>query len=172
RLKATEYTVEWVCALPIELAIAQAMLDEDHVELSYNNHDSNFYTLSRIGSYNVVLTCLLAEQMGIGPAAAGTTQMMFKFKFKFICFKLMVRVGSRISVEADIQLGDVVISQPFKQYSRVMQYDFEKTERDGHITRTGFLNAPPKVLLNAVLQLQVNYYQKRSSLVVYLAVFN
>jgi hypothetical protein len=33
RLRRDEYTVGWVCALPIELAAAQEMLDEEHEDL-------------------------------------------------------------------------------------------------------------------------------------------
>lgn len=141
RLKVTEYTVGWVCALPIELAAAQVMLDEEHAAPPHDNHDPSLYTLGRIGSFNVVLTCLPAGQMGIGLAAAGATRMMFKFRS--IRFGLMVGVGGGVpSAEGDIRLGDVVISQPFKQHGGVVQYDFGKTGRDGHMTRTGFLNTP------------------------------
>lgn len=169
RLEATEYTVGWVCALPIELAAAQEMLDEEHEALPQDNND--LYTLGRIGNHNVVLVCLPAGQLGIGPAAAGATRMMSKFKS--IRFGLMVGVGGGVpSVESDIRLGDVVVSQPYKEHSGVVQYDSGKTGRDGHISRTGSLNAPPKVLLNAVSQLRANQYRNKSTFATNMTIFN
>ena len=39
----------WVCALPIELAAAQEMLDEEYEDLEQDEHDNNPYSLGRIG---------------------------------------------------------------------------------------------------------------------------
>jgi hypothetical protein len=52
------YTVGWICALPKEMAAAQATLDEKHPPLLHERSDPNTYTLDRIGSHNVVLACL------------------------------------------------------------------------------------------------------------------
>ncbi|KAF2190711.1 hypothetical protein K469DRAFT_447517, partial [Zopfia rhizophila CBS 207.26] len=81
----------WVYALPVELAAAQEMLDDEHEELPQDSLDPNLYTLGRIGTHNVVLVCLPAGHIGIGPAAAGATWMMSRFKS--IRFGLMVGVG-------------------------------------------------------------------------------
>ena len=51
RLDIQDYTVGWVCALPIELAAATAMLDEEHQSLPQDN-DPYLYTLGRIGEHN------------------------------------------------------------------------------------------------------------------------
>ncbi|KAH7119532.1 putative kinesin [Dendryphion nanum] len=170
-LQATEYTVGWVCALPIELAAAQAILDEKHEGPPHDSFDSNLYTLGRIGSHSVVLICLPAGQMGTNPAAVAATRMLTRFKS--IRFGLMVGVGGGVpSAETDIRLGDVVISQPYKQHGGVVQYDFGKTGRDGHMRRTGFLNAPPKVLLSAVSQLQADRHRNQSNLAANLALFD
>ena len=171
RLQAAEYTVGWVCALPVELAAAQEMLDEEHEELPQDNLDPNLYKLGRIGNHNVVLVCLPAGRIGIGPAAVGATRMMSKFKS--IRFGLMVGVGGGVpSAESDIRLGDVVISQPYEQHSGVVQYDSGKTGGGGKTARTGSLDAPPKVLLSAVSQLRANHYRGRSSFATYLSIFN
>ncbi|KAF2192459.1 purine and uridine phosphorylase [Zopfia rhizophila CBS 207.26] len=170
RLQVTEYTVGWVCALPVELAAAQEMLDDKHEELPQDSLDPNLYTLGRIGSHNVVLVCLPAGHIGIGPAATGAAWMMSKFKS--IRFGLMVGVGGGVpSAESDIRLGDVVISQPCKQHGGVIQYDSGKTGEGGCMTRTGSLNAPPEALLNAVSKLRANHYRGRSSLATHLSVF-
>ena len=49
RLRREEYTVGWVCALPIELAAAQEMLDDEHEDLEHDENDNNLYSLGRIG---------------------------------------------------------------------------------------------------------------------------
>ena len=156
RLDAAEYTVGWICALPIELAAAQVMLDEEH--LPHDGVNSTQYTLGRIGSHNVVLACLPAGQMGIGAAAFSAGQATSIFTS--IRFGLMVGVGGGApSAEADVRLGDVVISQPVREHSGVVQYDFGKAGKDGRITRTGSMNAPPKTLLHAVNQLRAHRYR-------------
>ena len=171
RLDAAEYTVGWICALPIELAAAQVMLDEEH--LPHDGVNSTQYTLGRIGSHNVVLACLPAGQMGIGAAAFSAGQATSIFTS--IRLGLMVGVGGGApSAEADVRLGDVVISQPVREHSGVVQYDFGKAEKDGRITRTGSMNAPPKTLLHAVNQLRAHRYrdgQDTGSLTTHLSAF-
>jgi nucleoside phosphorylase len=77
----------------------------------------------------------------------------------------MVGIGGGVpSAEADIRLGDVVISQPYLQYGGVVQYDFGKTGAEGRFTRTGSLNAPPTILLTALAKLRSNYIRGRVKL--------
>jgi hypothetical protein len=50
-------------------------------------------------------------------------------KFTSIRFGLMVVIGGGVpSIGSDIRLGDVVISQSFLQYGRVVQYGFGKAD--------------------------------------------
>ena len=172
RLDAAAYTVGWICALPVELAAAQVMLDEEH--LPPHGVSSAEYTLGCIGSHNVVLACLPAGQMGIGAAAFSAGQAMSNFTS--IRFGLMVGVGGGApSAEADVRLGDVVVSQPVRQHSGVVQYDFGKTGSGGRVTRIGSLNAPPKALLHAVAQLRAYCYQNsqdKGSLATHLSAFS
>ena len=171
RLRARDYTVGWICALPIELAAAQEMLDEEDESPTQDIVDPGLYTLGRIGDHNVVLACLPAGQTGTQSAATVAARM--RSKFASIRFSLMVGIGGGVpSTESDIRLGDVVISQPYLQHGGVVQYDFGKIGADGHITRTGSLNAPPAVLLNAVAKLQAYHYQGRSNLAKYLSAFD
>jgi nucleoside phosphorylase len=77
----------------------------------------------------------------------------------------MVGIGGGVpSAEADIRLGDVVISQPFAQHGGVVQYDFGKTGPEGRFTQTDSLNAPPTILLAALAKLRLNYIQRRVKL--------
>ncbi|KAJ5923435.1 TPR repeat protein [Penicillium verhagenii] len=160
RLSRHDYTVGWVCALSDELTAAQEVLDEEHPSVS--NNDSNIYTLGSIGVHNVVLACLPAGQMGTNSAAAVAMQM--KTTFPAIRFGLMVGIGGGVpGKEADIRLGDVVVSQPGNGHGGVVQYDFGKSTPSG-FKRTGFLNAPPTILLAAITKLRSNLDRGRSSL--------
>jgi hypothetical protein len=44
-----DHKVGWICALPVEMAAAVAMLDEHHDKLPQNSTDHNTYRLGRIG---------------------------------------------------------------------------------------------------------------------------
>lgn len=120
----------WLCALPIELAAAQEMLDEEHEDLEQDKNDNNLYSLGRIGDHNIVVVCLLAGLIGNNPAAAVATQM--KATFRSVRFRLIVRISGGVpSTELDIRLRDIVISQPHQGYGRVIQYDFVKSTLSG-----------------------------------------
>jgi len=167
RFRHEDYGVGWVCALPVELAAARVMLDEEHEPLGQNANDTNLYTLGQIGEHNVVIACLPAGQMGTNSAAAVAIQM--KSTFKSIRFGLMVGIGGGVpSAEADIRLGDVVISRPHKAHGGVVQYDCGKTTPSG-IERIGTLNTPPTILLNAVSKIQANHLIGRSRLSKYIS---
>ena len=171
RLRPKDYTVGWICALPIELAAAQEMLDEKHEGPPYDSFDANLYTLGCIGCHNVVLSCLSAGQ--IGPQSAANVATRMKAKFTSIRFGLMVGIGGGVpSSERDMRLGDVVVSQPHLEHGGVVQYDSGKTGPDGWKTRTGWLNAPPAVLLQAVSELRARYYRDRSNFAPYLSTFD
>ena len=171
RLRFEDYTIGWVCALPVELAAAAQLLDEEHQDLPQDANDTNLYTLGRIGDHNVIISCLPGGQIGNNSAAAVAMQM--KSKFPALRFGLMVGIGGGVpSSERDIRLGDVVISQPYKGHGGVVQHDFGKTEADGKFVRTGFLNAPPTVLLNAVLKLRANDLRRKSNHSAYLTAFS
>jgi hypothetical protein len=59
QLRREDYTVGWVCALPVELAAAQEMLDEEHPDLERDaaDNDENLYALGSIGGHNVAIPC-------------------------------------------------------------------------------------------------------------------
>jgi nucleoside phosphorylase len=156
-----------VCALPIELAAAQEMLDEEHECPERDEHDDNLYSLGSIAGHNVVIVCLPAGRIGNNPAAAVATQM--RAAFKGIRFGLMVGIGGGVpSEEADVRLGDVVVGLPNGTFGGVVQYDSGKTTTSG-FERTGHLNAPPTVLLNAINLVRANTDRGRSTLAEHLA---
>jgi WD40 repeat protein/nucleoside phosphorylase len=166
RLQHEDYTVGWICALPVELATAAEMLDEEHEDLPQSANDTNLYTLGRIGQHNVVVACLPVVWAGTYSAAEPTIQM--KSKFGSIRFGLMVGIGGGVpSAKSDIRLGDVVVSQPHMGRGGVIQYDL-KTTPSG-LLRMSYLNTPPTTLLNALSKLRANHLRRKSNLSVYLS---
>jgi nucleoside phosphorylase len=169
-LRPDDYTVGWVCALPVELAAAQEMLDEELDTPPYDAHDTNLYTCGRIGEHNVVIACLPEGQTGTSSAATVAVQM--KSTFSSTRFGLMVGIGGGVpSDEADVRLGDVVVSKPHKTHGGVVQYDSGKATPSG-FERTGSLNTPPTVLLNAVANLRAKHMRGRGRLLQYSSKLN
>jgi nucleoside phosphorylase len=169
QLRRDDYTVGWVCALPVELAAALEMLDEEHHDLKRDpaDNDENLYALGSIGGHNVAIVCLPAGRIGNNPAAVVSTQM--RATFKAIRFGLMVGIGGGVpSAEADIRLGDVVVGQPHGSFGGVVQYDTGKTTPSG-FERTGSLDSPPHVLLSAVSKVRANELRGRSQLFTYIS---
>ncbi|KAI0569986.1 Pfs Nucleoside phosphorylase, partial [Pyrenophora tritici-repentis] len=164
RLRREDYTVGWVCALPVELAAAKAMLDERHEDAirEVGDNDENVYCMGSVAGHNVVIVCLPAGHIGNNPAAAVATQM--RTAFKGIRFGLMVGIGGGVpSAEADIRLGDVVVSQSQWSFGGVVQYDFGRKTPNG-LERIGSLNSPPQILLSAISAVQANAIVSESTL--------
>ena len=164
QLRREDYTVGWVCALPVERAAAQAMLDQEHEDSvrTTSDNDHNVYCLGSVAGHNVVIGCLPAGRIGTNSAAAVATQM--QAAFKGIRFGLMVGIGGGVpSAEADVRLGDVVVSQPRWSFGGVVQYDFGRTTPDG-LERMGSLNSPPQILLSAVSTVQAKEIRGESTL--------
>ncbi|USP80370.1 hypothetical protein yc1106_07644 [Curvularia clavata] len=164
QLRREDYTVGWVCALSVELAAAMEMLDETHAVVSDNvgDSDENLYTLGSIAGHNVVIVCLPAGHIGNNPAAAVATQL--RTAFKGIQFGLMVGIGGGVpSACANIQLGDVVVSQPHSTFGGVVQYDFGRRTPNG-LERIGSLNSPPQILLSAISTIRASSMVNRSTL--------
>ncbi|KAJ5556316.1 hypothetical protein N7494_000231 [Penicillium frequentans] len=116
-----DYTIGWICALPLEMAAAKLMLDAIHPNLPRPSTDQN--------------------------------------TFRSIQFGLMVGIGGGVpSSNADIRLGDIVVSQPADISGGVIQYDLGKALSGGRFQRTGMLNRPPKVLLTALATLQAHHF--------------
>ena len=90
--------------------------------------------------------------------------MQMKSTFRAIRFGLMVGIGGGVpSKDADIRLGDIVVSQPSKGHGGVIQYDFGKSTPSG-FERTGFLNSPPRILLSAVAKLRAKHDRGKSEI--------
>ena len=142
------------------------MLDE---EFSSDDDVSSSYTLGRIGSHHVVIACLPPGQMGTNSAAVIATQI--QYTFPSVRVGLMVGIGGGVpSTQFDIRLGDVAVSQPRVNHGGVVQYDFGKTGPNG-TQWTGFLNMPPRTLLNAAGKLQSRHHIGVNNVVNHLSAF-
>ncbi|UPL00202.1 hypothetical protein LCI18_011136 [Fusarium solani-melongenae] len=145
-LSHNDYTVGWVCALPLELGVATAMLDEEHQTLPVCPGDKNTYTLGRIEHHNVVLVCL--PSCGTTKAAIVASHMLRSYPN--IQAGLMVGIGGGAPTsDADIRLGDIIVGD------LVVQYDLGKTVKGGKFERIdGSGKSPPENLKMAVQSLR------------------
>ncbi|KAJ5921332.1 hypothetical protein N7466_009658 [Penicillium verhagenii] len=165
KLRDSDYTVGWICALPKEQTAATAMLDDIHPDLPKPPNDSNTYTFGSIGKHNIVITCLPKGKLGNNPAAAAAPQMVRTFPS--IKVGLMVGIGGGIPPKGStdkhshviprVRLGDVVISAPVAEFPGVVQWDMGKAEAGGKFRRTGVLDKPPTSLLTALTKLETNH---------------
>lgn len=154
-----DYTTAWICALPLELAAACALLDERHPPLPLDRHsrDNNTYILGRVRSHNVVIACLPSGITGTISAARVVNTMLSTFRQ--IQFGLMIGIGGGVpSDQNDVRLGDIVVGKPTGLLGGVVQYDFGKTVQRGRFQREGMLNKPPEILLTALSNLEAKHF--------------
>lgn len=166
-LANSEYQVGWICALPLEMTAARAMLDKVHDQPQEQDpSDHNNYCLGRIQKHNIVIACL--PDYGTTSAAVVAEQMLHTFKE--IRFGLMVGIGGGVpSPEHDIRLGDIVVSRPEGRSGGVVQYDSGKAVRDGQFERTGSLDRPPQTLLTALRTLESTHDMEDTKIPTFLA---
>ena len=167
-LSHDDYTVGWICALPVETAAAKLMLDEIHPPLPRRSRDQNTYILGSIGGHNIVIASLPSG--AYSHTSATTVGMQLLSSFRAIRIGLMVGIGGGVpNSNADIRLGDIVVSQPTDTYGGVVQYDLGKALSEGHFQRTGMLNRPPKIMLTALTTLRAHHYAEGSRVTEFLS---
>ncbi|CAI6229044.1 unnamed protein product [Periconia digitata] len=166
RLDINQYTIAWVCALPIELSAARMMLEGDEHDTPTLAADENVYSFGTIGGHNIVIACLPDKDTGTVSMASLVAHLMRTFT-KIRCGVLVGigggvpridRTALRIHVDGpDIRLGDVVIGQPDRtnRHGGVVQYGFGKDHSDG-FQITGHLNEVPKKLQAAISKFRSN----------------
>src|ERR1700685_2225674 len=86
-----DYTVAWICALPLEAAASKAMLNNIHPQLSQPAGDDNAYMLGEISGHNIVIACLPSGVYGTVSAATVAAHM--RTTFPSLRFGLMVGIG-------------------------------------------------------------------------------
>jgi hypothetical protein len=91
-LALEEYQVGWICALPIEAAAAQEMLDEEFGTLEkQNNADTNAYRLGRIDRYYIAIACLRGQYRTTSATTVANNMMR--------TFSKSLRVGLMVGIE-------------------------------------------------------------------------
>ncbi|KAL3471326.1 nucleoside phosphorylase domain-containing protein [Aspergillus californicus] len=167
------YTIGWIAALPVELAAAEAMLDEEHgkpISFIQPPQDPNIYTWGRIADHNIVITSLPGRLYGAGPAAITASRMLSSFPN--IRFGLLVGIGGgipRLDTGRDIRLGDIAVSEPHGTNGGVIQYDSFKAAPNGQPQSRAFLNMPPEILLRALTKIQAHHERFSSKVPEFLA---
>lgn len=136
-----DYTIAWICALPLELTASRAMLDKEHQTVPSQPGDDNAYVLGCIDQHNIVMSCLPGQYGTINAAIVATN---LKRSFPNIRATLMVGIAGGAPSMADLRLGDVVVG------TRVIQYDLGKDVGDGRFDMTDCVKIP-KPLLSAVV---------------------
>ncbi|RAH80033.1 purine and uridine phosphorylase [Aspergillus japonicus CBS 114.51] len=155
------YTVGWICALEEEYECACRMLDEEFDGPdALEDEDENTYAFGKIGGHGVVVGYLPPGRYGTNSASRATRDMVRTFPQ--LRFALMVGIGGGAPTsEADIRLGDVVVSTPQGGLGGVIQYDHGKCLPDGQFKQTAQLNAPPDKLLSVIGALRRRYNDPR-----------
>lgn len=155
-----DYTIAWICALPLEIAAAEVMLDEIHQTLPNPPTDPNAYILGNLHGHHIVIACLPTGKCGT--ISAATTVAHLTSTFPRVKYALMVGIGGGVPNSShDIRLGDVVVSKPAEKHNGVVQYDYGKTIQGGRFEQTGMLNSPPPVLLTHMARLQATQMTSR-----------
>lgn len=165
--QAKDFNVAWICALPLELAAAIILFDDEYDELDEDlstlSGGDVSYTFGRMGDHFCVVACLPSGCYGTTSAA--TVAIHLNRDFPWIHIRLMVGIGQAGGYpdKADIHLGDVVIGQPVERHGGVVQYDMGKTMPDGKKLITGFLNRPPDSILCALSKLRAKIFNEVSN---------
>ena len=154
------YTIGLVCAITVEVVAVRCMLDEEHArpQGGYRAGDYGVYTCGRIARHNVVIAYLPSGGFGAVSIARVITNMLLNFPALRV--GLLVGIGGGVpSMGRDIRLGDIAVSYPQGTSNGVIQFDFGKMTHSG-FRRTGLMNAPPSVLLNAMAHLRADHELK------------
>ncbi|KAK2011088.1 hypothetical protein LZ32DRAFT_587227 [Colletotrichum eremochloae] len=162
-----DYTIGWICAISTEYVAARAFLDSVHDPPSHvAPHDSNEYTLGRMGKHNVVIAVLPDGEYGLSTASAVAKGMLNSFPH--------VRAGLMVGIAGgaptrnpgrDIRLGDVVVSSPRDGHGGVFQYDFGKLIQGQSFKPSRILNQPPDVLRAAVAGLKAEFEERGHTII-------
>lgn len=120
-LSFDDYTIGWICALPVELEAAQLIFKTTHPLPSIPN-DRNIYHSAQFGPDNIIIACFPGDETGTDSPTKAVTR--FLSTFQRLRFYLMVGIGSGIpSQTMDIRLGDIVVSEPKTESVGVIQFE-------------------------------------------------
>jgi nucleoside phosphorylase len=142
-LRHEDYTIGWICALPVEVLAARFMLDEKHSGIFPGRiGDDNDYIPGTINGHNVVIVGLPKKSTGTVSATRLVSQM--RQSFLNLRYGLMVGIGAGVpgrDQEPDIRLGDIVVGAPADHSDDaqgVVGYELGKETVDGFIKKNTF----------------------------------
>jgi nucleoside phosphorylase len=159
----------WICAFPLNIAAAKAMLDKIYPRLSRQDpNDNNRYILGEINNLKIAIACLPVG--GQEASTAATVAKNFRRTFESIEFVLTFGIlGGSSTRECDVQLGDVVVSQRLIQLEDVARHNSGKILPQSGLQRTSSSQIyPPHVLLPALAHLQSSHQTQLSRVPRYL----
>lgn len=164
QLRPDDYTVAWVCALPIEKAAARFMMDESHEPPKLRNNPKGIYTFGRIHEHNVVIAC-----QGIaGTAAAAKVATRMDDAFGNLRFGLLVGIAGGVPDKNDVRLGDVVVSKADGRSGGVVAHDRGKETTQGLELRS-HVHGVPELLQNAFSELEASHLSQGNKIKQYFA---
>ncbi|KAL5384079.1 hypothetical protein DPSP01_005554 [Paraphaeosphaeria sporulosa] len=149
--KNRQFTIGWICPLPLEKEAARLVLDEEYPqeEVQYQNA---YYLGGRIGKHQVVI----GVQRRIGLSQAAILAEKMRAGFPNIRYFLLVGIAGGVprygpaGATSEIVLGDVVVSSPRGNHGGVLQYDKGAWEGQGRLNFRGHTNGVPGDLMAAV----------------------
>jgi nucleoside phosphorylase len=149
--KDHQFTIGWICPLPLEKEAARLVLDEEYPqeEVQYQN---TYYLGGRIGKHKVVM----GVQRRIGLSQAAILAEKMHAGFPNIRYFLLVGIAGGVprygpaGAASEIVLGDVVVSSPRGNHGGVLQYDKGAWEGQGRLNFRGHTNGVPSDLMAAV----------------------
>lgn len=103
-----DYTIGWICALPVEFDAAREMLDEEHDPLPHFAGDPWSYVLGTIGQHNVVIPNPSSKAFYGQTTSAMTSRVYSTFPNVNIYLAVGISSGSHAPSD-DVRLGDVVV---------------------------------------------------------------
>lgn len=143
-----DYSVGWVCALPIEVEAAKATLDTIHDNPLPNRNlsDNSNYILGSLQGHNVVVA--YPNHGEYGKTSVADVAKQLHANFKSIRFNLTIGIAGGVpDTKEDIRLGDVVVSKSIAGHLGVIEYDVNGEQvEDRLIYGTAFIQPPPLLL--------------------------
>lgn len=151
-----EYTVGWICPLPLDLAAAKATLDQVHPSPPGDPAtDTDVYVLGSMSGHNVVVACLSFGETR--PRSASIVAAQMRLEFSTIRLMLMVGIAGGVpNTKTDIRLGDVVVNRPIADGPSSLAHDPKKGATNDQPLSTKTSNKPLNLLLIATGRVETN----------------
>ncbi|KAH8883155.1 hypothetical protein GQ53DRAFT_883184 [Thozetella sp. PMI_491] len=150
----SDFTIGWVCALPIEVAAAKAALDRIHdrppPDHKLDEDDGgNNYIFGTLKGHNVIVA---HSDSGVyGKASVASVAARLQACFPSVRSTLIVGIAGGVPNTAeDVRLGDVVVSKSTGGLPGVVQYDANWALAEDESTQAKVPDQPTSSLLAAM----------------------